>query len=552
MENENLEKMSDEKLRHRIACVGSNIHKWRRQFGALLPEIRRRKFWLKEKFIDLTTYAQIKAAFTPGTVDRVLKVYDRVKNHRPLLALFNEAKVSWSKFEIVLTIIRPNNASLLVERLLNDTQTDLRKYVKAYKAAHPKEFPQKKPRPKPKPETSPDERPKPGSDVDNTEGGDDEQTTKRPMPSASRDGDQGNIIFPGSSGHHDTEAPGEAHICLACGHVAGEEILKVGNRDLEPLYGDPIVNEMYVRELFEWQKSNKKVRMTDVLGAVITYAKNHGLTFDKSGLEADGSFDLTKRKTDRDATSDNETASDNRTSSDGTAPPDRAADEFSETSKDQSANPNTGARLWFDYPYVQVINYDVKTGLRYTKTSTGTHFVREKELEYRTDAKGKPEDLQAIRLKAKEKAEEYLAKYMAAGKDVPDYIPRLIRYYLWLRSNGGYCEFPECNQFKITDHHIRRFAENPSADPDGLICFGKFHDRAAHNGAIANEFESFHELRLKFADEDLNPGNEAIDKIDANYRACRQKAAQGKLKQEGRRKYKISRLRKNKKYKMSG
>ena len=538
MANEDYEKLSDRDLRRWIETVSQNVRNWRRQFGVLLPEIRRRKLWITAGIKSLTEYAQKKAAYSPQMVTRVFRVYEKVRKFSVLLRLFKQAKVSWNKFEHVLPIIRTNNQQVLASVLLNYTEKDVRDYVKEYKAAHPEDFPPPPPPPPPPPspeppkppepddedKPSPNPGPPPGPEVPEP-GPDDEDgenSEERPIAGANRGSETGTGQDSGSDGDN---------TCAACGHIDGGPMLKVGKRELEALYGDPIVTELYQRELFQWQKTNKNVRMTDVLGAVITFAKSKGLSFSKGALNADGSFPGNGKADVQKASCTGATKESANGESGGAT---------KEATESESTKLSSVARYWFDYPYVQVINYDVKTGARYTKTPTGVYEVRERELTYRTEARNSPVDLKLMRLDAKKAADDYLRKYMESGKDVPDYICKKVENFTWLRSMGGYCEFPACHEYSLGPHHILRFAINPSSDPDVVIEFGHVHHRASHNGAIANEKESFDKLRLRFCDDDLSDRDSRVEAVDAKYRKWRDRGAQGFWESRGqssRRKY---------------
>jgi hypothetical protein len=66
------------------------------------------------------------------------------------------------------------------------------------------------------------------------------------------------------------------------------------------------------------------------------------------------------------------------------------------------------------------------------------------------------------------------------------HIPAVVKHYL-VRKYEGKCAYPDCKKPSEILHHTRRFALNPSHDPDFIAPLCKAHESIAHQGLIKNE-----------------------------------------------------------------
>lgn len=89
------------------------------------------------------------------------------------------------------------------------------------------------------------------------------------------------------------------------------------------------------------------------------------------------------------------------------------------------------------------------------------------------------------------------------------YIPASVRSYLKQQYKGR-CAYPSCNKPSEILHHTRRFALNPSHDPDYIKPLCKNHERIAHQGLIKHEELSPEHWQVK-----LKPTEGPKAKIDA-------------------------------------
>ena len=522
--------MTDKELVAKVKELSDTIYVSRDHFIACLIEVKKRKLWDNGKFHSIFHYAKVKACLTEDVVERVFRMYARIQDFPDILKLFLEVKVSWSKIDIVARVLNKRNVRHFARRLLTDSTSTLKRLVKNIRQRNE----QKK-----------------GAVVGGVNqrraNGGKEQGGK-PEPADATSSKQGSFTFtqskgsggqpsfwdsdeaavgsedgPGEAGGHTTgeagghttgEAnghktcdAGENKSCEACGHVKGDFTKRGRGRQLVPMMVTPSVRDMYERLLSKWQRKDKKVRMNEVAKRVMLAALEMGidLTFDSDRGPA---------------------ASQSKASASGAQ------------NKIKKAKPASRARAWWKRPYVQIVNYDVATGAFLTKTYDGWERVCDKDLAYR-EALCAPVDLKQLRLEAKKFAAEYIRKHILEGRDIMDYIPEFIKYYIELRSQG-FCEFPGCKNRACTIHHLKRFGRDPDCDPDGLGNFCQECEKLFHDGAVRNEFGPFKDFKIR---EDYVPqtkDEKERAKIDAKVQQWRKKSKEGPtpypLPRRGRRK----------------
>ena len=93
------------------------------------------------------------------------------------------------------------------------------------------------------------------------------------------------------------------------------------------------------------------------------------------------------------------------------------------------------------------------------------------------------------------------------------YIPKAVIRYINHRCSG-FCAFPGCNRPAKYLHHVRRFALNPSHDPDGIVPLCYHHERIVHFGLVANEWEPAHRWRVRLQPVSRTPDEEDRNRID--------------------------------------
>lgn len=84
------------------------------------------------------------------------------------------------------------------------------------------------------------------------------------------------------------------------------------------------------------------------------------------------------------------------------------------------------------------------------------------------------------------------------------YIPIKVKKILH-EEYAGRCAFPGCSKLPEIYHHTRRFALNPSHDPDFLVPLCKGHERLAHLGLVENEERPPALWSLRFEPDKTSP-----------------------------------------------
>ena len=468
--------LSDKQLKAKIAEISNNLYEWRNLFLRLLPEVYYRRLWDDGKFMNVYHFAAVKACLSRDTVNRVINMHKRIVNFPSILNLFDEEKVGWSKIEIVASVLDKENEPYFAKRLLEDAASTLKRIVKKIKG---KDSPE-------------EEKPLPGANQDKPGDGTEKGKETTPLPASETTTDsKGNQTSQRDENTKTTAESDKGPICESCGHVAGDITHSSGGRELVTLHVDPLVADLYRRLLVEWKKKDVKVRMCDVLEKVALYAF-------RKGLDVEALLAASNKSSKQEQGGD----------------------------KEDNTFPKQDENKWWLRQGVQVINYDVKTGACFTRSSSGYQLVKEQEVAYVTSCDKDPIDLAQMRLKAKKYAAEYLRKRLEEGKDLTDYIPVLIRDYLWLRSGGGFCEFPGCRNRAVRIHHLKRFELDPDCDPDGLIYVCQHCHDLFHDSAVANELRPFNEFRVRIEYTDGSPGEHERNRVDAAYRQFRNRYPQ--------------------------
>ena len=178
--------------------------------------------------------------------------------------------------------------------------------------------------------------------------------------------------------------------------------------------------------------------------------------------------------------------------------------------------------------YIEVFDYDKVSGKRTVRTRFGPVEVTEEEIQNLEPVHDKPISVVKVLEEAKVIAREYDKKRRREGRGPTRYIPKRIKFALWLRAYGGYCEKPGCFCRAIIYHHYLRYALNPSHDPEyfGLFCYP--HHDLIHKGFVANEgnirFDMF-TIGDDPEEEELVKLPSGVEYIDSLYRQYQQRAA---------------------------
>ena len=479
----NPEELTDKELLVKMDELSSKVHFSRNRFIAYLPEIKKRRLWDDGRFTSVFHYANVKACLTDGTIERVFKTYDKVQEYPEILKLFQKAVVGWSKIEIVASVLNKRNARHFASRLLNNTTSTLKRLAKNIRQRNSG-----------KSEVGSANK-RANSGVSSAIGG-----NNNSIRHADRAKDSALQVTLPIVGAEAQSRPASNVTQASLLDKAAVTSQKPGySRRLVSLNVTPVVRDMYERLLHKWKQKDNKITMNEVAERVMLSALEMGvdLTFDSNkgpGQKADDS-------TDNGGTSE-------KTSE-------------KKSVKAKKSTSASKARAWWKRPYVQIVNYDVATGAFLTKTYNGWERVCDKEFAYREAVRSEPIDLKLLRLEAKEYAADYIRKHILAGKEITDYIPEFIKYFIELRSQG-FCEFPGCNKRGCKIHHLKRFCLDPDCDPDGLIFLCEECEKLFHDGVVEGEFGPFENFKIK---EDYVPqtkGEKERAQIDQKVQSWRQ------------------------------
>jgi hypothetical protein len=113
--NNNLRKLSDGKLYEMCLEYGRNTLKWRRKFAGLLPEVNRRRLFLKKGFANIEEFAARIAGMSREQVHLVLQLERKFEDKPVLQALLVEGEVSANKLARIASIATIENQEDLAD-----------------------------------------------------------------------------------------------------------------------------------------------------------------------------------------------------------------------------------------------------------------------------------------------------------------------------------------------------------------------------------------------------------------------------------------------------
>lgn len=96
--------MTNKELYTRCLELSGMIKKYRNQFIALLPEVHKRELYLEHGMHSIYEFAAKLGCLSNKTVDRVLKVNEKLESKPILKSMFQSGEVGWSKLEIASRI----------------------------------------------------------------------------------------------------------------------------------------------------------------------------------------------------------------------------------------------------------------------------------------------------------------------------------------------------------------------------------------------------------------------------------------------------------------
>lgn len=122
--------MNDKELYNHCLELSLQIHYFRNKFIALLPEVNKRKLFLKHGMHSIYEFGAKLAGLSNETVKRVLKLSESLQDKPILRKMFKEARVGWSKLEVAAKIVTPENEAEISSKLLTISKSALETLVK--------------------------------------------------------------------------------------------------------------------------------------------------------------------------------------------------------------------------------------------------------------------------------------------------------------------------------------------------------------------------------------------------------------------------------------
>lgn len=109
--------LSDRDLLERLERYGREALLWRNKFRSLLPEVEKRRLYLKKGFSSIYVFGMVLAGLSEAQVDESLNIVARLKDKPALRKLLEGGEVSVSKITKIMSIATPDNQAELAEKI---------------------------------------------------------------------------------------------------------------------------------------------------------------------------------------------------------------------------------------------------------------------------------------------------------------------------------------------------------------------------------------------------------------------------------------------------
>jgi len=123
-------KMTDEKLFELCKRYGSEAQLWRRRFVGLLPEVNKRRLYLKKGFSSIFEFSAKLCGLSNDQVRLALNLEKRLEDKPVLKKMLEEGQVSINKLARVVSIATPINEEELAEKVKVLTKSALETFVR--------------------------------------------------------------------------------------------------------------------------------------------------------------------------------------------------------------------------------------------------------------------------------------------------------------------------------------------------------------------------------------------------------------------------------------
>ena len=492
----NPRKASEQEIVSRLKTLGSRIVFAKRRFVAMMPEINRRRIYLKLNYDNIYDLARIEAEFTAPVVRRIINTGNRIQPFPAFRRLFENSDIGWTKFETISKVLDSENAVDFLWHLKNNTPkkaleeiADEIKRQRKQKAAAEKAAAEKAAAEKAAAEAQRNGA-APTTDSNNTDGGtgrDDVDTTDTSGSDNDGDGDEasqnseqstlfGSAYRKGPGNPDETKGPSastEGCTCTCgCNHKRGVgQVFQLAGKAAINVTLYAHVAEALQQRADMLEKSKSGIADLSKVVEDLLFANPEGGAQDKGKTKPKAHTKKRERE-------------------------------------------------------VHIVTYDKEKDIYSARCRYGDYVLKPLEVRELSCNYGDPFDLHELRERAVDCANEYMANRIALGKELTDHIPKLVDDFLFYRSRGYFCEFPGCCCRGFDTHHLERKARNKSCHPDRLVVLCLKHHMLAHYGAIGGEDGPICDLHVDISQGRLREqeGSE-IARIDALYRRMRVIAA---------------------------
>jgi len=125
--------LSDAELLDRCERYGREALVWRNRFRALLPEVERRRLYLRKGFSSIYVFGKILAGLSEAQVDESLSLSPRLHDKPALRSLLESGEVSVNKITRVMSLATSENEEELAEKVRVMSVDALKTFVRDVK-----------------------------------------------------------------------------------------------------------------------------------------------------------------------------------------------------------------------------------------------------------------------------------------------------------------------------------------------------------------------------------------------------------------------------------
>ena len=113
----NLKTLSDVQLYTLCKQYGSNALIWKRKFAGLLPEVKKRELYAHKGYASIYEFAAKLAGMSHESVDKILRLSQRLHDKPVLLKQLESGAQGWSKIEKVSFIATPKTEQFWAKKV---------------------------------------------------------------------------------------------------------------------------------------------------------------------------------------------------------------------------------------------------------------------------------------------------------------------------------------------------------------------------------------------------------------------------------------------------